>query len=160
MSSFTLFYFRLFSAMRTLFWALFNLSPPPNNIEPSVSFQTASTPIIMSIVECMYASYYVTAVIVLLRMLVAMMTTSYRDIEVKKLLQEFFYKVIKKQFFLRVVNLISSVQISQKSMAKFYAIETTPTSCFYHRWFFRLKHDVWKLSTSMLALEFEKSPAV
>ena len=122
MSSFTLFYFRLFSAMRTLFWALFNLSPPPNNIEPSVSFQTASTPIIMSIVECMYASYYVTAVIVLLRMLVAMMTTSYRDIEVKKLVQEFFYKVIKKQFFLRVVNLISSVQISQKSTAKFYAI--------------------------------------
>ena len=73
--------YRLFSAMRTLFWALFNLSPPPNNIEPSISFKTASTPIIMSIVETMYASYYVTAVIVLLRMLVAMMTTSYRDIE-------------------------------------------------------------------------------
>ena len=36
----------------------------------------------MFIVEAMYASYYVTAVIVLLRMLVAMMTTSYRDIEV------------------------------------------------------------------------------
>ena len=68
-------------AMRTLFWALFNLSPPPNNIETAIP-NNKSTPIIMFIVEAMYASYYVTAVIVLLRMLVAMMTTSYRDIEV------------------------------------------------------------------------------
>ncbi|XP_075265841.1 transient receptor potential-gamma protein-like isoform X2 [Convolutriloba macropyga] len=70
----------LLMAMRTLFWALFNLSPPPNNIETSIP-NNKSTPIIMFIVEAMYASYYVTAVIVLLRMLVAMMTTSYRDIE-------------------------------------------------------------------------------